>query len=628
MKKIFFVLSVLYIVGLICFWIKPPFTLQGDGQEYWAMTEALQKGTVAVDDGILVDEYTELHKILNRPSRGYQGFFKANDGKFYSYHFWLYPLFLVPFKIMAEALSAPVLFEFYAGNLFIWLLMIFVLYKFPPFNWNVKQKYFALGLMLFSPAVLYIPWTHPEVFATALVVMSLCFYMRNNLYLTVLFSGMAASQNPPIGLFTVFCGSLYLLDIVKQKKIVWRDFFVMGLCAIPLVLSPLFYYVKFNTLSLISKVGSSELYRIGFERFFSFWFDINQGMVICAIFLVIVFIYLFSKNIWQKNFQYFSLVVLVFLMVTLATTTSNWNHGQEFVSRYTTWIYPFMVFYVVNFWQFNYVYKKVVAFCIVMGGLLQLFIGVLVGNSYVKMHPWAMFICENYPALYNPEFEIFEERVRNKEGLAELPVVIVDEDGSVRKALVDTYSFPMFLNMYEILDEDFIDEQTRKVYSKRHSAVYLNLPEGKLVEKIEIFNIGDKLAFSKDDNRVKVRGLSHIEKWGRWSDSKNVILRFKLEPLDVKTKLVFDIKPYINPKHPKLTVDVKNNGKILNTWVFEHGKARPDTSLIITKDMLGDNGYLQLEFDIKDPKSPYELGYSQDKRKLGIGFVSVKINNI
>ncbi len=631
MKKvavsIFCIFGLLYFIGLMCFWINPPLTIQGDGKEYWAMVEALQNSTVAVDDEILIDKYESVQEITKQALPN-QGFFKAYDENVYSYHFWLYPLFLVPFKIIAEALNAPVLFEFYAGNLFIWLLMIFVLYKFPPLNWNVKQTYFALALMLFSPAVLYIDWIHPEVFTTSLVGMSLCFYMRNNLYLAVLFSGMAASQNPPIGLFTVFCGSLYLLDIIKQKEIIWRDFFVMGLCAIPLALSPLFYYIKFGTFNLIQKTGGATWSQVGFERFFSFWFDINQGMVVCAVFLVISFIYLFSKNVWQKNFQYFSLVILPFFMVILTTATSNWNSGQILVNRYVTWVYPFVAFYVVTCWKFTSQYKNIAAVFVALGGFIQILSGAYLETSYTKMHPWAMFICENYPALYNPEFEIFEERVRNREGLAELPVVVIDEGGSVRKALVDRYSLSKLLTVYEIVDKEFIEKQKRKVTVARHSAVYLNFPRGKIVEKIEIFNIGDKLAFSEDDSRLKVRGLSHIEKWGRWSDSKNVILRFKLEPLDVKTKLVFDIKPYINPKHPKLTVDVKNNGKILNTWVFLHGKARPDTSLIITKDMLGDNGYLQLEFDIKDPKSPYELGYSQDKRKLGIGFVSVKINNI
>lgn len=170
--------------------------------------------------------------------------------------------------------------------------------------------------------------------------------------------------------------------------------------------------------------------------------------------------------------------------------------------------------------------------------------------------------------------------------------------------------------------------------SKSIFLVYTDQPffnkQDQLWKKIDILldNVSDQLIFANSNLSLEQRGLSHVEKWGRWSEGNNVILKFKLENFAIKTKIVFDIRPYINSKHPKLTVDIKNNGKILNTWVFEEGKARPDTSLIITKDMLEDNGCLQLEFDIKDPKSPYELGYSNDKRKLGIGFISVKINSI
>ena len=487
MKKIFGILLVLYACVIISYMYFTPKYITGDGKEYWAMTEALQNGTVAVDDDILINKYANVMKATGQKSTGYQGFYEANDGKFYSYHFWLYPLFLVPFKIIAEALNAPVLFEFYSSNLFFLLLMLFIVYKFPPLNWNVKQKYFAIGVLAFSPVVPYVLWNHPEVFATALVVISLCFYMRNNLYLAVLFSGMAASQNPPIGLFTLFCGSLYLLQIIKQKKIVWRDFFVMGLCAIPLVLSPLFYYVKFGTFNLIQKLGYSDWNQISFGRFFSFWLDINQGMVVCALVLVIIFVCTICKNLYYRNLKYFSFVVLSFLMVILASTTTNWNHGQVVLSRYTTWIYPFMIFYVVSFWQFTGKKSTIVAILTVLSVLFQLLVGLLFGSGPIDMKPWANKLLEYCPQCYNPDTSVFMERSQRIGS----SYVFWDENFEVIKILTSYNIFMQEKDKYDIWDKTWFNKKLQDMSKKPEKMMYINPPKGVLFV--------NNITYSQDD---------------------------------------------------------------------------------------------------------------------------------
>lgn len=454
----------MYIVGVLLF-VYHYNTMRGDSAEYWAMLEALKTGSVAIDFDVFGK---------------YGGIFEANDGKFYSYHFWLYPLLATPIGFVTDMLHLRTVVAFYYLNVIIFLLMLAMVCFYSPAGWNKKQKLWALSLLAFSPTVPYLTWVHPEVFATALVVMSLCFYMRNNLYLAVLFSGMAASQNPPIGLFTVFCGSLYLLHIIKQKKIVWRDFFVMGLCAIPLVLSPLFYYVKFGTFNLIQKLGYSDWDQVGFGRFFSFWFDINQGMVACSVVLVFVFLYTICKNLYQRNLKYFSLVILSFLMVIMASTTTNWNHGQILISRYTTWIYPFMVFYVVATWNFQGIKNVICAVIITLSVAFQIIGGLWNGNyTAADLKPWAKVVLEYCPACYNPDFAIFKFR-NTKYGSS---YIFVNSGLEVRKMMTSYNILQKDRNMYDIHNNDWFNNQLDVLKSKPDTIQYVNVPRSVLFVK-------------------------------------------------------------------------------------------------------------------------------------------------
>src|SRR5512143_2955590 len=81
--------------------------LAGDGVEYYSMLESLFRH--AWPDQRPGD-VEHLRHVLG--AHGYtfehphDGFFVAPDGRWYSYHFWLYPLACVPAKAVLHALGA------------------------------------------------------------------------------------------------------------------------------------------------------------------------------------------------------------------------------------------------------------------------------------------------------------------------------------------------------------------------------------------------------------------------------------------------------------------------------------------------------------------------------------------
>lgn len=170
--------------------------------------------------------------------------------------------------------------------------------------------------------------------------------------------------------------------------------------------------------------------------------------------------------------------------------------------------------------------------------------------------------------------------------------------------------------------------------SKRIFLVYTDIPfvetEDQLWKKIDVLldnvnNVKEKILFANKTLPIEYRGLTAPGNWGRWSDGKKVIFNFNLEKSLNGIVLDFNVKAFVNNKHPSQVVYVKHNDKILAEWNFHYKQPAPKTTLIIPSDLISQNGSFQLEFDIQNPKSPYELGLSEDKRQLGIGFVSLTI---
>lgn len=123
---------------------------------------------------------------------------------------------------------------------------------------------------------------------------------------------------------------------------------------------------------------------------------------------------------------------------------------------------------------------------------------------------------------------------------------------------------------------------------------------------------------------LTLQGLSGVERWGRWSDGKQSKFTFTNLPSD-NLLLEFDVKPFLSENKTRQEVIITDkNQQELTRWIFEKGKPFPVTNLSIPSDLVM-NGTLELNFYYIAPTSPEELGLSQDKRKLGLGFYGVKI---
>ena len=114
-------------------------------------------------------------------------------------------------------------------------------------------------------------------------------------------------------------------------------------------------------------------------------------------------------------------------------------------------------------------------------------------------------------------------------------------------------------------------------------------------------------------------GFSYPEKWGTWSTAKNCFMRFAL-PENRKSQSVhlqFNCQAFSKLK----SVKVYCNGKYVATWNIPNTLAAVyDLKLNVPLTEQS----IELRFEQFDIASPFEVDKTDDHRKLGLGFISVK----
>ncbi|MBO4631987.1 MAG: hypothetical protein J5858_08705, partial [Lentisphaeria bacterium] len=115
------------------------------------------------------------------------------------------------------------------------------------------------------------------------------------------------------------------------------------------------------------------------------------------------------------------------------------------------------------------------------------------------------------------------------------------------------------------------------------------------------------------------KGFSPSEEWGTWSNEKNCVMRFSL-PVDRKSEYVhlqFTCKAYAKMK----SVKIYCNGKYAAAWnIRKHDPQVYDLKLNVPLTKRN----VELRFEQFDVASPQEVAGSSDRRKLGLGFISLK----
>jgi phosphoglycerol transferase len=113
-----------------------------------------------------------------------------------------------------------------------------------------------------------------------------------------------------------------------------------------------------------------------------------------------------------------------------------------------------------------------------------------------------------------------------------------------------------------------------------------------------------------------IAGLSSSEGWGRWSESKQVVLRFQ-RPLPRRMTLILTASAFgINTTLP-FTIHVGSS-----SGTFRLGAAPQEIALPFTTD----GTVSSIVIDVPRPQAPSELGQMGDTRTLGIAVSKIEVD--
>lgn len=120
---------------------------------------------------------------------------------------------------------------------------------------------------------------------------------------------------------------------------------------------------------------------------------------------------------------------------------------------------------------------------------------------------------------------------------------------------------------------------------------------------------------------------SYNKKGGFWSVGEQAQLRIHLGPQNKNLIFDFSLGAYNPPESPDLLIQVYVNNIYKDNWFFSNQSSFPQTQFILKPDELSEDGFVNIDFKIIDPKSPYELGLGFDIRQLGIWLKSLEIRH-
>ncbi|RMD77471.1 hypothetical protein D6810_00895 [Candidatus Dojkabacteria bacterium] len=470
--KLIIALACYFVVTSMLFVFKPD--NYGDGTEYHLMTESFinhlspeQRNDDNLQLAKAAEEAGWKTNFFN--THRYGGYFEAKNGNLYSYHFWLFPLLVVPVRLILEFFNFNSLMSFQVFNAILFsLLSMFIVKSYS------KNLFLIWALTVVNISLFFLHWNHPEFWTYCLVITSLIlFFDKKKTLPSVFLSAMASTQNPPIIFLSLFYSGYYLFKLIQDKitikekiKKVFLLIIFFSIAFLPFI----FFYINFDTLNLIHKTGYSDFSLISPKRILELFFDPGIGIFFFSPILTLVVFVLPVFSIWKilkfanrngvkiyeiANLDYTKYVLLflvLIVMLAFASSTTNWNHGTYGPSRYVIWsVLPVSVFYAIEVLKKlqdsvrNSLYKlfKYLLYISILYSTILLILGSMLlpkfklnlGNGGFII--FQRLVMEVAAPIYNPTTQIFKDRAKCRQDLYDCQNLFVYFSGDkCKKALV------------------------------------------------------------------------------------------------------------------------------------------------------------------------------------------------
>jgi hypothetical protein len=477
------------LMGLIIlvFGFLLPTDVQGDFYEYLSQTESITNFRLDLQQEDFEEVAFEINKsdafsryytslkeyslispeeYINKTSSS--NTFHVQKNKVYGIHFFGYSLLISPFYALFRAVGANPIDAYRWVNIGLTLLVLFYLLRFSSLNLTLRNL--LAFLFLFSGMVWYIRWTHPEVYSTSLMFLGILTYYDKRYSLSALVIALASLQNPPIA----FLLPLIVIYHFIETRNFWKTIQIAAIGSI-CIIPPVYSFFKFGTPNLIIENGFVSSEYLTFDRFFSFFFDLNQGLIVTEFIVLPVFIYFLMKDLIgfrrKPKFNILFPIVMILMALSLIQQT-NWVGGCNVIYRYALWVGVIPITYIIFEHSLT---KRMILIIVGVQVIVILLIGIpaRLGHTSNSIFGEVVFSC--LPSLYNPDPQIFWNRNNpNDIEYGKRPIIFRTLNNEITKILFFENSLIDNIPYLESLDKNEVEHQV-ETKSFKKGYIYINL---------------------------------------------------------------------------------------------------------------------------------------------------------
>lgn len=640
-------INILLFFSILLIVIRQPVGVRvGDGMEYYSMLinfahsflPYATRDTLAIYDGYV--ETTSNIGFLSSDFLTSTFNMYMHEGKLEFPHFWFYSLLAVPFYFPLKLLGSDIGLSFTLVNL---LCLVFLL-KVSNDNFGEKGVLTSLVIIVSSPLIWYVNKAHTEFFTVTLVISGTIFLLRSKLLWSSLVFAVIGTQNPPFCIVSAFIG-LFSLIYLKREIFKIKNFVKCLLIFFTLLLHPLYYYVQLGVITPQLIFGIvNEPFTI--KRSLIFILDLDIGLLVNwllgSLFLVISLFLISKEDLKSLKRHMLSIVIIVgscIIFMYSHSRTININHGAVVhMSRYALWYIGFffpIIYFVISKISLHPI--KVIVISIFIG-LLTLH-NVAINDvkrysNYLNQSSISKFIYRKFPFLYDPEPEIFVEKIVKREvDIRNYPEWAVSNDTG-NKVLVLRRNFENKKNteLSNILNSKFdirgiVYDEAVDYFAKNPTSnyVYVNISDENIKYNNLLLNELVNLGSDKSDNLLN--NFSIPEGWGRWISGTKGSILFFLNSNVVRENgyLVVDLGavPFLYHGVPSQNVEISLNDRV----IFD-GKIDRETNINVKVERsLFNYGNNKLDIELGFAERPSNVGLGEDNRKLGLAIKYFVIRN-
>jgi hypothetical protein len=406
------------------------------------------------------------------------GFVTAADGSMHARHFWLYSLLALPARLLLRLTGGYEFNALVVTNS--WMFAAAVGFALAAGGGSLNQRATFVLLAAATPVLWYLTFTGVEVFSWALAVAAFVCLDRRWYWQSGLAAALAATQNPPMVLLAIVP-----VAVAAHQRKFQQAGAALAATTVALV-PPLWSWWHLGTPTPIAATLDASLISAG--RTWSLLVDLNTGLLPYTPVLLVAAPLGAWRLVRQGQPTALLLVVAIVGMLLGMQTQVNWNTDGRGLRRYLVWMLPALAWFVAQAWHDRGRWRWVAAAVVTSGAVLVM--DSPSDTDWLEHRPLARWVLREWPALYNPEFEIFTERSAHAEApprwlfeglhrngwILGLPVAHGRASGEVTKVLVHRDSVGELPRRFRI-DPAYLAELRRRA-DAAVTPVYVQPPPG------------------------------------------------------------------------------------------------------------------------------------------------------